>query len=383
MSLQQDNLPTSPSYLRLINHSKKPTGLPPLKMSVVAPQKNQKVQNHLKISFDQTQAQHSFMEDYKMGLMSRVSRTDLIKINNNSRESSSRSKSKERIAAMKLEQQVGVKKKKLEIQKDCSTHQTSLEPPDSPKTKLRKELNLPPAPVSQSVDTDKSPQRFLPNISVKRQFKMSDFDPKNQKFKENPLTIDEDDKNSFLEELESSKNYFDKQRAKFQSIASADLLPEQKFGRLVNINSPQGHKNGLRGDKKQRYFNHKENRAFLDIKSMGQSNQDLKKQLQILKQETLQRKSIENQGSILQLHDQDIAQSDLYNSASRSIMSVRRPDQQNYKGQQSIMDLMKKKKEQISKIIKAKNKASTQDEQQQSWNRSQPVKSFQKSTLQL
>lgn len=111
---------------------------------------------------------------------------------------------------MKLEQQVGVKKKKLEIQKDCSTHQTSLEPPDSPKTKLRKELNLPPAPVSQSVDTDKSPQRFLPNISVKRQFKMSDFDPKNQKFKENPLTIDEDDKNSFLEELESSKNYFDK-----------------------------------------------------------------------------------------------------------------------------------------------------------------------------
>lgn len=44
---------------------------------------------------------------------------------------------------------------------------------------------------------------------------MSDFDPKNQKFKENPLTIDEDDKNSFLDELESSKNYFDKQRAKF------------------------------------------------------------------------------------------------------------------------------------------------------------------------
>lgn len=53
MALQQDNLPTSPSYLRLVSHQKQPTGLPPLKMSViVGPTKNQKVQNHLKISFD-------------------------------------------------------------------------------------------------------------------------------------------------------------------------------------------------------------------------------------------------------------------------------------------------------------------------------------------
>lgn len=267
------------------------------------------------------------MEEYKMGLMSRVSRTDLIKINNNSRENSSRERSKERIAAMKLEQAVGVKKKKIELQKDCQTHQTSTEPPDSPRTKLRKELNLPPAPVAQSVDQDRSsPQRFLPNISVKRQFKMSDFDPRNPGFRENPLTIDED-RNSYLDELEQSKNYFDNQRAKFQSIASVDLLPEQKFGRLVKLNSPQSHKH-MKGEKKQRFLNHKENRVYLAIQQMGQSNQDLKKQLTILKHETLQRKSIQNHGSILQLaSDQDIMQADLQNSASRSIMSMRKSGQ--------------------------------------------------------
>ena len=122
---------------------------------------------------------HDFMTEYQKGLLGRVSRTELIKIHSDSIDTSSRSRSKERVAAMKNEFAQGIQIKKIELAKDCVTHHKSLEPLDSPVTRLRKELNLPVHSTKKSEEKYNPGTLFLPNISIKRSLQIDTTNGKN------------------------------------------------------------------------------------------------------------------------------------------------------------------------------------------------------------
>jgi hypothetical protein len=56
--------------------------------------------------------------------------------------------------------------------------------------------------------------------------KLSEFDPKAPSIRDRPLILEDDHADAFLNELEETSNFLDKQRAKYRSIAKIELLPE-------------------------------------------------------------------------------------------------------------------------------------------------------------
>jgi hypothetical protein len=68
------------------------------------------------------------------------------------------------------------------------------------------------------------------------------------------------------------------------------MAPEYRLGQYVSAHSSTVvSSSGIlrKGEEVQRFFNHKQNKAFLEIQKMGQSNQDLKKQLIMLRKDTV------------------------------------------------------------------------------------------------